>query len=122
MRRVAWAAFFLLAGVLGAGCYGTGDVYLPTGAECAGFTSDEGPLCEGGVCLALIENEQGMDGTCSQSCNVEADCSPHEGCESIAEGTFCFRACNTDDDCYDAFVCRLIAIGNPRKYCLVDPL
>ncbi len=127
LRRVAYSAVFLVAGVLGAGCFGAGEVALPTGAECGSQTfegSGEGPLCEGGVCLILVQNAQSIDGMCSQECWTDDDCTPHEGCETTVDGagTFCLRLCETDDDCYDRFVCRLLAIGNPHRYCLIDPI
>jgi hypothetical protein len=127
LRHVAWAVLFLAAGVLGAGCFGGGEVALPNGAECD-FDSFEGngkePICEGGLCLFLLDNVQGVVGMCSQTCGSDSDCNPHEGCEATSDGSgpFCLRRCHTDGDCYDRFVCRLIGVGNPDRYCIVDPL
>lgn len=124
MRRLVCAAFLGVWGALAPGCFGGGDLLIPTGAECAAETIEDAALCEGGVCLVLFTNEQGMAGMCSKECYTDDDCTPHEGCESTLDnaGNFCLRACNTDDDCYDAFVCRLLNVGNPRSYCLIDPI
>lgn len=127
LRRAAWTAFFVMAGVLGAGCFGGGEVGLPNGAECT-FESFDGngdaPVCKGGICLFLVPNEQDIEGMCSQDCSTDADCTPHEGCEDSGDGSgpFCLRRCKSNDDCFDRFVCRLIGIGNPDRFCVVDPL
>jgi len=122
MRRLGLAAALLVVGGwLVVGCFDSGPVLLPTGAECGGLTLEDAAACEGGVCLGLNANLQNMTGFCSAPCNVDADCTPHDSCESIESGTFCFRACASDDDCYDAFVCRLLTLGDQHRFCLVDP-
>jgi hypothetical protein len=123
MRRLGMAAALLfVAGWLVVGCFGTGPVLHPTGAECGGISIDDAATCEGGLCLVLPQNQQNMSGLCLAECTVETDCNPHEHCETIPNGTFCLRACATDDDCYDAFVCRPFSAGSQRRYCSVDPL
>ena len=125
--RAAWAALFVVAGVLGGGCFGGRELELPNGAECTFESFDNNgdePVCKGRICLFLIDNAQRIEGMCSQGCSTDGDCTPHEGCEDPGDGSgsVCLRRCKTDDDCYDRFVCRLLAIGNPRRYCLVDPI
>lgn len=128
MRRLGFAAALLfVTGWLSVGCFGDPAAVHPTGAECGGGESYDEMLqsaaaCEGGVCISLFANKQNMSGLCSAECSVESDCNGHEHCESVSEGTFCFRACESDDDCYDAGVCRLLSLGSQRRYCLVDPL
>lgn len=128
MRRFVFATALLVAlGSLAAGCFDTSQVRHPTGAECGyDFSPDSGATCEGGVCLVLSPNQQQMAGLCSADCFVDEDCTPHERCVTVTlnvgeSGTLCFRSCQTDDDCYDQFVCRLLAIGDSHKFCLVDP-
>lgn len=115
------APLLFLGGLLVVGCFDSSAALLPTGAECGGLTVEDAEACEGGVCLGITPNVQNMSGFCSATCQVDADCSPHEFCQSSTEGNFCFRACVTDADCYDAFVCRLFALGGQHRFCLVDP-
>lgn len=125
MRRSGAAmavALVLAAGWLAAGCFDTGPVYLPTGAECGGLTSADAEICEGGICLGLSTNKQDMAGFCSASCGSDTDCTPHDHCVNFPnQGTYCLRGCQVDDDCYDAFICVLPAPGAPYRVCLVDP-
>ncbi len=119
------AVALVLAGAgLVAGCFATGPVYLPTGAECGGETPEDAAVCEGGICLGFVgDNVQHMTGFCSSDCASDADCTPHDHCVAIqGQPSYCMRACQTDDDCYDAFVCRLPSPGAPFRICLVDPL
>lgn len=125
MRRHGSAVvvcFSFCAFALGLGCADFSPAPLPTGAECAGLTPEDAAACEGEVCLVLNPNQQGIAGICSETCNVEADCTGHEACVVLNGATFCLRACLTDDDCYDATVCRPLALGNPARFCLADPL
>jgi hypothetical protein len=96
-----------------------GPVTTPTGEQVIGLDPSQ---CEGRVCLELNDNAQGVDGICSERCQSDADCTPHEECTLIEGETFCLRACVADDDCYDRTVCRLFAPGNPTRFCLADPL
>lgn len=125
MRRHGPAAvvcFSFFAFALAPGCEPR-RVPHPTGAECTGGTPDEdAAACEGEVCLVLNPNYQDIAGICSEECNSDDDCTPHERCVVILGATYCLRACLTDDDCYDATVCRPFAQGNPARYCLADPL
>jgi hypothetical protein len=128
MRRFVLATALLLAiGSLAAGCFDTSEVRRPTGAECGyDFSEDSAASCDGGVCLILSPNQQNMVGLCSKECFVNDDCTPHDRCVTVnlnvgESSTLCFRSCATDDDCYDAFVCRLLNVGDSNKFCLVDP-
>jgi hypothetical protein len=125
MRRT-WSAalstLLFVSLVIGAGCWSTSPVLLPTGAECAGQTIEDAAECEGQVCLVLNENVQGIAGLCSAPCSTDEDCTPHEKCVVIETATFCMRVCAEDDDCYDGAVCRLLSIGDPTRYCLADPI
>ena len=126
MRRQGSAAvlcFSFFAFALAGGCNDITPVPHPTGAECTGGTPDEdAAACEGKVCLVLNPNYQDIAGICSEECNVDDDCTPHERCVVIINEPYCLRACLTDDDCYDATVCRAFAPGNPTRFCLADPL
>ncbi len=104
------------------GCFGPSNGNRPNGAACGGETIQDSATCEGGLCLPIVENAQGMRGVCSSDCFVDADCAPNETCRAVGVDTYCFRRCNTDNDCFDKFVCRLMDIGNPDKVCLVDPI
>lgn len=118
---MAVALVLVTAGLLG-GCYDTGPVYLPTGAQCGGYTSADAAVCEGGICLGLSANKQNMTGFCSADCDIDEDCTPHERCVSIqGQVSYCMRACLGDSDCYDDFVCRLPNPGASYRICLVDP-
>lgn len=125
MRRPAiFASLLLLAAsaALASGCFDTGQVFLPNGAQCGGVTPEDAGQCEGAVCLSLQPNVQEMAGICSAFCYSDDDCTPHDHCISIqGQGPYCLRACVTDDDCFDAFVCRLPSIGSASKVCLIDP-
>lgn len=125
MRRHGSAAvvcFSFCAFALAPGCADRWPAPLPNGAECDGLTPEDAAACEGKVCLVLNPNQQGIAGICSQECNADDDCTPHEKCVVIEGATFCLRACLTDDHCYDATVCRLFAPGNPTRFCLADAL
>ena len=120
-RSFSAAALLLAVLALAAGCWSTGPAFHPTGAECAGQSEADAAGCEGQVCLVLSPNQQGIGGLCSEECFVDEDCTPHEKCVGVADGTFCLRACVDDDDCYDATVCRGI-VGSSTRFCLADPL
>ncbi len=127
MRRSGAAmavALVVTAGWLAAGCYDTGPVFLPTGAECDPYTADSTTsICEGSVCLGLNPNKQNMAGFCSAYCESDGDCTPHDHCVSVqGQGPYCMRGCKVNDDCYDAFVCVLPSPGAPARVCLVDPV
>lgn len=125
MRRFGFALAFLCgAGGLAIGCFQTGEVFLPNGAECDGGTSAGIEACEGKACLVPVVNgnDQSTKGFCSKVCNLDDDCTAHERCLSIPmQGAFCFRGCLSDADCYDSLVCRLIVGGGQRGYCILDP-
>ncbi len=86
----------------------------PTGSECSGLEGS-GSECEGGLCLGLKQNDQGKDGLCSQSCEMDSDCNGTEDCLSDGTSTegYCFRECTKDSDCRDGFLC------SSAGYCLV---
>lgn len=126
MRRscAAMATTLILMTIsLMSGCFDTGPVYLPTGAQCGGTDYQSADVCEGGVCLGIPPNQQNMAGFCSADCTTDENCTPHELCVSIqGQARYCMRACQSDDDCYDAFVCRIPNPGATQRICLIDIL
>ncbi|MEZ4296153.1 MAG: hypothetical protein R3B70_14365 [Polyangiaceae bacterium] len=131
VRHLVAGLLLTSAIALGAGCFETGPIFYPDGAECPAATDPvcsgdctaadlvDPFQCDGQVCLLLQDNKQGVIGVCSTSCFVDEDCNPHGRCIQIPEGAFCLRACATDDDCYDATVCRAVA-GTGTSFCLAD--
>ncbi len=112
--RIAFLVSMLVAGCGGSsqssgggggtGGSGGGAVAQPKldGRSCAGTTGSE---CAGGVCLALLANDQHETGICSALCTTT--CATGEQCVSgFPDGNnYCLRSCATSANCEDGFAC-----------------